>query len=235
VGSGRIFSQNSKFTEVHFRQIEKGGPMIDYKATSDCELIQLLKESDHSAYTEIYLRYFYLLFTHAYKKLRDEEQAKDIIQDLFATLWFKREFDLKTDNVARYLFAAVRNRIFDLFAHEQVKSKHSDSLKNFLNRHLTVPTDHLIRERELNSYIEKAIQALPPKMKQIFELSRKQNLSHKEIAAKLGTSENNISTQITTALRVLRTKLGIIVLVSFLFMSLFIPYYTHYSQVIIHF
>ncbi len=73
-----------------------------------------------------------------------------------------------------------------------------------------MPTGHRVRENDLKAYIEKEIQALPPKMKQIFELSRKAHLSHKEIAEKLDTSENNVSTQITNALRILRTKIGIL-------------------------
>ena len=194
--------------------------MTPHSKTSEDQLVQLLKEGDHSAYTEIYNRYFYLLYTHAYKKLQDEDQAKDIIQDIFATLWFKREFNLNTDNLAGYLFTAVRNRIFDLFSHEQVKAKYISSLNDYLETHIHAPTDHLTRENELKAYIEKAVQALPPKMKRMFEMSRKENLSHKEIAAKLGTSENNVSTQITAALRVLRTKLGVIVLI----FLVFIPY-----------
>jgi RNA polymerase sigma-70 factor (family 1) len=191
--------------------------MDDYKALSDMKLVDLLKSSDHAAYTEIYNRYFYLLYTHAYKKLRDEEQAKDIIQDMFATLWFRREFDMNTSNLAGYLFTAVRNRIFDLFAHDQVKYKYIDSLNKYLETHNPISADHLARENELKAYIEKAIQALPPKMKRIFEMSRKEYLSHKEIAEKLGTSENNVSKQITAALRVLRTKLGLIAYIYFLY------------------
>lgn len=192
--------------------------MLDYKKISDTELINLLKESDHSAYNEIYHRYFYLTYVQAYKKLRDEEQAKDIVQDVFASLWFKRDLNLPQSNLAGYLFTAVRNKIFDLFAHEQVKTKYIDSLKDYLSKNIIVPTDHLVRENQLKAYIEKEIQGLTPKMRMIFEMSRKDNLTHKEIAEKLGTSENNVSTQITTALRILRTKLGIIAFVSTFFM-----------------
>jgi len=184
--------------------------MGTYSTLSDNELIQLLKESDHAAYTEIYHRYFYLLYVHAYKKLRDENQAKDIVQDVFATLWFKRESDLQLTNLAGYLYTAVRNRIFDLFAHEQVKSKYIESLNSYLTNHNSVSTDYRIRENQLKAYIEKEIQALPQKMKQIFELSRKEQFSYQEIASKLNTSENNVSKQVNNALRILKTKLGII-------------------------
>ena len=184
--------------------------MPEYKKISDSELLQLLKESDHSAYNEIYHRYFYLTYVHAYKKLRDEEQAKDIVQDVFATLWFKRDFNLPKSNLAGYLFTAVRNKIFDLFAHEHVKTKYIDSLKDYLSRNASSPTDHRVRENELKAYIEKEIQALPPKMRQVFEMSRNEYLTHKEIADRLNTSENNVTTQISNALRILRTKLGMI-------------------------
>lgn len=190
--------------------------MPEYKTFSDSELSQLLKESDHAAYTEIYNRYSHLLFVHAYKKLRDENQAKDVLQDVFATLWFKRESEIQLSNLGGYLYTAVRNRIFDLFAHEQVKSKYIDSLNAYLSTRTSAPTDHLVRENDLKIYIEKEIQALPPKMKQIFELSKKANLSHKEIAEKLNTSENNVSKQLNSALRVLKTKLGVIVYLFFL-------------------
>lgn len=184
--------------------------MGTYSNLSDDKLIQLLTESDHAAYTEIYHRYFYLLYFHAYKKLRDEEQAKDVVQDVFANLWFKRDSDLQMSNLGGYLYTAVRNRIFDLFAREKVKSNYIDSLGDYLSTHTNPPTDHLIRENQLKAYIEKEIQALPPKMRRIFEMSRKEEMSHREIAVKLGTSENNVSTQITNALRVLRTKIGIV-------------------------
>lgn len=187
--------------------------MASHKNLSDNELLELLKESNHSAYTEIYNRYFYLIFTHAYKKLRDEEQAKDIVQDVFATLWFKRELNLLTTNLAGYLYTAVRNKIFDWFAHQQVQSKHVDSINHYLSELTSVPTDYRIRENYLKGYIDKEIKALPSKMRKIFELSRYEQLSHKEIAKQLDISENNVSKQVNNALRVLKTKLYFIVLI----------------------
>jgi RNA polymerase sigma-70 factor (family 1) len=192
--------------------------MQNYKNLSDVELLNLLRESDHAAYTEIYNRYFYLMYTHAYKKLRDEEQAKDVIQDLFANLWFKREFELKTNRLGGYLYTSVRNKVFDLFAREQVKEKYLDSMESYFALNKSISADYRIREKELKAYIEKEIQKLPPKMKLIFELSRKEQLSHQEIAERLETTRDNVSTQLTTALRRLKTKLGLIAYIYFLYM-----------------
>jgi RNA polymerase sigma-70 factor (family 1) len=183
---------------------------------SDSELTNLLRESNHRAYTEIYNRYFTLLYTHAYKKLRDEEQAKDIVQDVFTSLWYKRDTNFIGKNLAGYLYIAVRNKIFDLFAHEKVKDSHLLSLRDFISFGNTVSADYLIREKQLKAYIEKEIQGLSPKMRLIFEMSRKEHRSHKEIAAILNTTENNVSKQIQNALNVLRTKLGLVMYIYFL-------------------
>lgn len=185
--------------------------MRDYKTISNSDLLLLLKQSDHSAYTEIYHRYFHLMYVHAYKKLRDEAQAEDIVQELFAMLWFKRDFIDIDQNLSAYLYSAIRNRIFDLFAHEKVKSKYLDSLQDYVRSGQSVPTDSRIREKQLQAHIDREIEALPPKMRRIFEMSRKEGLSHKEIAGALSTSENNVSTQVTSALRILRTKLGVLI------------------------
>jgi RNA polymerase sigma-70 factor (ECF subfamily) len=182
--------------------------MLKYKEISNDELVSLLKASDHSAYTEIYNRYFQLIYIHAYKKLQDKEQAKDVVHDVFAYLWFKRERISQVNDLAAYLFTATRNKIFDLFAHEKVEQKHYDSLQNFHTRNTTYPTDEQARERDFKAYIDKQIANLPPKMRQIFELSRKDQLSYKEIAERLETTENNVSKQVNNAVRILRTKLG---------------------------
>ncbi|MNL67317.1 RNA polymerase sigma factor [compost metagenome] len=68
----------------------------------------------------------------------------------------------------------------------------------------------------MTAMIEKEIAALPQKMREVFELSRKQNLSHKEIAEQLGISEQTVSKQVTNALKILKTKLGLMLYLVFL-------------------
>ncbi|MGN6396667.1 MAG: RNA polymerase sigma factor [Mucilaginibacter sp.] len=184
--------------------------MKSYRNLSDQDLIQRVGQADHNAYSEIYHRYFQLIYTHAFKKTQDQEQAKDVAQDVFTYLWFKREKAAQIQDLAAYLFTSARNKIFDLFAHEQVEQKHLDSLQVYYSKNPVHPTDHQTRERDFQAYIDKQIAELPPKMREIFELSRKEQLSYKEIADKLETTENNVSKQVNKAVRVLRTKLGAI-------------------------
>jgi RNA polymerase sigma-70 factor (family 1) len=192
--------------------------MIDYKRFNDVELLGMLKASDRRAYTEIYNRYHYLLLNHAYKKLRDEELAKDVIQELFAGLWLRREQEINAANLAGYLYTITRNKILDIFAHQKVRSNYVESsLQDFARHNSYSNTDHLVREKEFMIYIEREIQALPKKMREIFELSRKGNLTHKEIAEQLDTSEHNVSKQISNAIKILKKKTDIFILIYFLY------------------
>ncbi|TKC06205.1 RNA polymerase sigma factor [Pedobacter frigoris] len=193
--------------------------MLDCKKLSDAQLVDLLKESNYKAYDEIYNRYHYLMITHAYKKLKDEDLAQDVIQEVFANLWVKRESDLTAVNLVGYLYTCTRNKILDIFGHQKIESKYISSFSDFTLNNGVENTDHLVREKEFKAYIEKEIQALPKKMRQIFEMSRKEHYSHKEIAEILNTSEYNVSKQITNALKILRARLGI-----YLFIVLILNY-----------
>ena len=182
--------------------------MTNYKSYSDTELTGLLKSGDREAYTEIYGRYIFVLLNHAYNKTRSREEAKDTVHEVFVTLWAKRE-SLQVDNLAGYLFRSVRNVILNQVAHKAVQDKYLLSMEQFAASQ-EIP-DHLIREKQLMAIIEQEIAALPPKMREVFELSRKKHLSHKEIAEMLHISEQTVSKQVTNALKILRVKLGILV------------------------
>jgi RNA polymerase sigma-70 factor (family 1) len=182
----------------------------DYILFSDSALVTLITASDHFAYQEIYQRYFKTIFNQAYAKLGNEHTAKDIVQELFIHLWIKRNSLPHISNFGGYLSTSIKNRIFNFFQHQQVESKYIDSLKDFINTGETAHADYLVRTHDQQAHIENAIQALPGKMKKIFEMSRKEHLPHKEIAKKLSTSEDNVSKQITNAIRILKTKLEVI-------------------------
>ncbi|WEK18994.1 MAG: RNA polymerase sigma-70 factor [Candidatus Pedobacter colombiensis] len=181
--------------------------MLIYGSLSDLELTDLLKEGDVNAYTVIYNRYFDELFLHAFRRLNDKEEAQDVIHELFAGLWNKRAELTIRSSLAAYLYTSVRNRIMDVISHLQVETKYVNSLQNFIDQGYCI-TDHRVRERQLSALIEKGIAELPPKMREVFELSRKQVMSHKEIAAQLNISEQTVRKQVNNALKILRSKLG---------------------------
>ncbi len=179
--------------------------MLSYESMNDQQLISLLREGSTAAYTEIYNRFFCMLYTGAHRRLKDGDVAKDVIHDLFSTLWHKREQIFIKGSVRGYLYMSVRNRVLDILARRQVEWHYAESFQQLTDRCASV-TDHLVHERELTLLIEGAITGFPAKMRKVFEMSRKDQYTHREIAQKLNISEHTVRAHIRNSLRILRRK-----------------------------
>jgi RNA polymerase sigma-70 factor (ECF subfamily) len=138
--------------------------------------------------------------------LRDEHQAKDVVQDVFIKLWEKRS-QVESGNLAGYLFTMARNRILNIISHDKIVADYKEFLQKYRGAAIN-HTDHLALSNELETIIEAEIARLPPKMREVFMLSRKAWLSNKEIAVKLGLSEHTVADQIKKSLYRLRTKIA---------------------------
>lgn len=189
--------------------------MAKHSRLSDEELACLLKRGDPQAFTAIYDRYFWLLHAHVYRWLRNREEAKDVIHELFIKLWEKRATLTFEHNLAGYLYASVRNKVFNALSHKYIESAYLTSLENFIDRDECI-TDHLVREKQLAEMIEKGIATMPAKMREVFELSRKRNLNHRQISQKLNISEQTVRKHIQHALKILRFRLGFYIPLFFL-------------------
>jgi len=179
---------------------------LEYRKFDDVELAHLLRQQDQNAFSEIYRRHWHILFLHAYKMIRDEDEAKDIVQDIFAGLWNSSATLNISSSLKGYLYVTVRNRILNRIR----QTKSSDDFIGLLAQQLTgvdESTTDLINERELQEIIDNEVNKLPPRMKQVFQLSREHFLTHKQIAEKLGTSEETVKKQISGSLKILRGKL----------------------------
>lgn len=186
--------------------------MAAYSAYTDQELTVLLKEGDGLAYTEIYDRYWPIMFRHSRKMLRDDEEATDVVQDIFTLLWAKASEMVFTTSIRSFLYAATRNKVIDLINRNKVKTNYLTTLQEFYDKGEFV-TENALRERELISRIEAEVARLPKKMRRIFELSRKDHLSYKEISDITNTSEGTVKKQVHNALKILRLKLHLTILI----------------------
>jgi len=187
--------------------------MKNYPELSDVELTGLLKLNNRDAFNEIYSRYKRPLFIHAHNKIHDRQEAEDIIHDIFTSLWSRRLELNFTSHLAGYLFKAVKNRILDHYSLTYKTSVYIQSLQALIEEGES-KTDYLLRENEMNRLIDQEIALLPKKMRMVFELSRKMELSHKEIAASVGISEQTVRKHIQHALQILRNKLGMLALIN---------------------
>ncbi|ACU04341.1 MULTISPECIES: RNA polymerase sigma factor [Pedobacter] len=189
--------------------------METYTSYSDQELISLFISGSDGAFKEIYLRYDKLLYLYAYHKLGNKEEARDMVHDVFAWMLNNREkLDLKT-TLSGYLYKSVLNKIFNLFKHRQILKKYADAGNHYIDIE-SAETDFLIREKDVAAMIEKEIQAMPPRMREIYELKRNKHLSAKEIALQLDIAESTVTTQMKRAMKHLKLKLGLLVYLVFI-------------------
>ena len=180
---------------------------INFKDLEDDKLLNLFNNGFYDAFTEIYIRYSPELYRHALRMLNDKESAQDVIQEVFTNLWINKSSINFKSSPKNYLYTSVRNKILDLIAKEKSQTKYIASLEDFIHNGNYI-TDNLIREKELAAVIEQEITNLPPKMREVFELSRKEYKSYADIAQELNMAENTVRKHITKALSKLRPKIS---------------------------
>jgi len=173
----------------------------------DEEMLSLFLSGDKTAYRAIYDRYWAILYRHARKMLQNDEEAKDVVQEVFAMLWLKVEGATIHGPLAAFLYTATRNKILDHIKHTKVQARYMTSLKEEMKSDVH-PPDSWVRQRDLARQIEEEIQSLPPKMRVIFEMSRKEYKTHKEISEQLNISDKTVKKQVSNALHILKEKLG---------------------------
>ncbi|MDN3580314.1 RNA polymerase sigma-70 factor [Mucilaginibacter flavus] len=176
----------------------------DLKFTDD-ELVSALKHSSTPAFESVYNRYWEKLFNYAYKRLSNTEVCEEIVQEVFIRLWEKRESLILTSGLMNYLYTAVKYNLIDQYRKQLLKnnfaaaSKHSYSADN--------STEDSIFVKDLKKYLEDLIGTLPPKCRSVYELSRLEYKSNKEIAEILNISEKTVEGHLTKALQ--RIRLGV--------------------------
>lgn len=169
-------------------------------------LVLRLIERDEDAFCELYAAYKNRLIYFAMRFLKSREYAEDIFQDAFAVVWQGRRFINPDASFSAYLYTIVRNRILnqlrDLSNQDKLREQILSQAVNYTNE-----TKDEIIANDLRQFISRALQQLTPRQREIFQMSRERQMSHREIAEVLGISVNTVQESISISLRTLRTYL----------------------------
>lgn len=154
---------------------------------------------------ELYFKSNYQRFcSYAYTFLKDQDDAEDIVQQIFITMWEKRDtLDIETSATA-YMIRAIRNASLNRLKHAEVKQSYANEN---VNEQLSVNPVASVVVNELQKQIANAIDALPQQCRIIFSMSRFEELTYAEIAAKLNLSVKTVENQMGKALRLMRERL----------------------------
>jgi len=174
-------------------------------ARTDVQLLDGLRKGKVEAFEEIFRKYWHSLYLKARSKTMSHDEAEEIVQSIFSTLWEKRTTILIT-HLPYYLQAAVKNRVIDNIRERSTQQKYWEHYRKFIPQQLTV-TEQEVNFTELNGAVEAAIDHLPERSRKVFKLSRLEGRSNAEIAQLLQVSEKAIEYHITKSMRTLKVHL----------------------------
>ena len=169
-------------------------------------LVLRLIGGDEDAFCELYAAYKNRLIYFAMRFLKSREYAEDVFQDAFTVVWQSRRVIDPDASFSSYLYTIIRNRLLNQLRDAANEEKLKESI---LSQALDY-TDDTKREVMLNDLkfiISRALEQLTPRQREIFEMSREAQLSHKEIAGELGISVNTVQEHISSSLKIIRTYL----------------------------
>lgn len=170
---------------------------------NDSDLLRLWQQGDESAFEAIYKKHAVKLLSVALQKTGDRIIAEELVQDAFLS-FYKNKASLTTlASALAFLYVVLKNKIMDKYRHDFVRKKYEDHLFTYYNE-ADHSTTAFIETRELEKILRTEIEKLPPQCRTVFNLSRKEYFSNKEIAASLQISENTVEQHMRKALRILR-------------------------------
>lgn len=164
------------------------------------------QEGDTAAFEQLFQEHWDGLMYYTCNIISDADMAKDVLQNFFLELWEKRA-SLPVPNETRaFLLFLLRLRILNALRKEDIRSKHEHVFARLLSDTTANTTDQLYYKHlyeELHQYVNQ----LPPRIQEVFRLSRFEHLSVAEIAARLGASEQTVRNQLNTANKRLKVML----------------------------
>ncbi|UZR93221.1 RNA polymerase sigma-70 factor [Chondrinema litorale] len=174
---------------------------------SDQDIMESIANDDELVFKKLFETYYEELIRFAIRHVRSPEVAEGIVQEVFLYLWEKRkDINLKS-SLRSYLYAATRYQAIYFFR-EQNKTPKLNEISQGTEVSSGDDSQLLLEFLEVEKDLNKAVDALPPKCKEIYQLSREEGLSYKQIAEKLHISVKTVENQLIIALKRIRLALA---------------------------
>jgi RNA polymerase sigma-70 factor (family 1) len=177
------------------------------KLYDEKSLLARVAQGDANAFEILYNQYRHKIIYFAWKFLRSDSRAEDVLQEIFLKIWMNRDQLPEIKNFKAWLTAITRNHIFNALRRLAVE----EAFIMELSTKDTLPGQTEILDNlsfnELQNALQKAASTLTPQQKRIFELSRTEGLKHEQIAEKLEISRDTVKKHMTDALRKIRLQM----------------------------
>ncbi len=188
--------------------------MLDYQNTqetllmdTDQELLQQMADDNRRAFTMLYRRYWEDLFITAAKALRGKGEAADVVQDVFLSLWNRRNELNIQGSLAAYLHTSVRYKCIHYIEKNITRRDYLLQLSEVEVSNSSENAEVNLQLKEMQQTVSNTVAKMPAKMQEVYKLSRQEHLSYKEISERMGISVETVKKHIQHALHLIRTNL----------------------------
>jgi RNA polymerase sigma-70 factor (family 1) len=175
-----------------------------YQNHTDQELIALINQGDEKAFAEIYKRYVADLFRYARKTIYAKEDCEEIIQEVFISLWERRE-SLRILSLKYYLINAVRYKVIRYIQHNKVRLKYAEHFKLFEAMYESFDDEDRSPE-SIQSKLLNTISELPDRCQIAIKLRLLENLSNGEIAERMNITKKTVEVYMLKAFNHFRSS-----------------------------
>lgn len=178
--------------------------MFNRKATSSNTTVLRI---DKQTFETVYNLYWEKVYAVCYNNIRETEPAKEMVQDIFKSLWERRE-ELELEKVSNFLVRSAKFKTFEYIRNKVSRQKHVDLKMQYAYTSTNCTEEHVLFT-DLKEQVNVMVETLPLQCKKVYKMSREQGLSNKEIASFLLITERAVEHHITKAMRVLKVKLAV--------------------------
>ncbi len=176
------------------------------EVNTDIQLFEKVKDSDVRAYEVLFKKYYQALVNYANTFLKDIEESEEMVQSVYVKMWTKREDITIHSTVQAYLYRSVNNTCMNRIRHLKVRQQHESEVIHADDSSYEHTAQEVI-SKELTLQIHLSLQKLPERCRQIFELSRFEGKTYKEIAEELEISVKAVEKQMGKGLQIMRKEL----------------------------
>lgn len=170
------------------------------------QVLETLQLGNESAFEMIFRTYYQPLCRYAYSFLQDKEEAEEVVQASFITVWEKRNNLTIETSLKSYLYRMVRNSCLNVIKHEKVKQQHV-AHELAVSEVSYESVSQKVQAAELEIRIKEAVKTLPEQCRLVFQLSRFEELKYQEIADQLQISVKTVENHMGKALKLMREQL----------------------------